>query len=180
MVIARGEGVVCSTIPAATTSRRSPGCGALRWALPPTARQGRYEQMRTLGYLHLFDIARTSRRLRSPSSCSKLRRADGARRAPVLGLGGKRPAISSPWYYWNAVGQPQRPRSRAADGLSRQHLRRPSASRASRTCMRVRLPLAPFKHTEFPHYYAAIAARARRRLAFLPRASEAASVLGYH
>jgi 4-aminobutyrate--pyruvate transaminase len=63
-------------------------------------------------------------------------------------------AIKLAWYYWNAVGEPQRTK------IIARHM-----AYHGNTCAAVSLsgkpdmhagfglPLAPFKHTEFPHYY---------------------------
>lgn len=72
----------------------------------------------------------------------------------MLGFGGQHTAIKLAWYYWHALGQPQRTK------IIARHM-----AYHGNTCAAVSLsgkpdmhagfglPFANFKHTEFPHYY---------------------------
>jgi 4-aminobutyrate--pyruvate transaminase len=114
-----------------------------------------YEQMRELGYYHLY-----RHRSNEPAIAlaEKLIEIAPVPMARVLfqcsGSEANDTAIKLAWYYWDAIGQPQRTKI-----IARQ------MAYHGNTCAAVSLsgkpdmhagfglPLAPFRHTEFPHYY---------------------------
>jgi 4-aminobutyrate--pyruvate transaminase len=114
-----------------------------------------YEQMRELGYYHLY-----RHRSHEPAVAlaEKLLAIAPVPMARVLfqcsGSEANDTAIKLAWYYWDAIGEPQRVKI-----ISRQF------AYHGNTCAAVSLsgkpdmhagfglPLAPFRHTEFPHYY---------------------------
>jgi 4-aminobutyrate---pyruvate transaminase len=114
-----------------------------------------YEQMRELGYYHLY-----RHRSNEPAVAlaEKLLAIAPVPMARVLfqcsGSEANDTAIKLAWYYWDAMGEPQRTKI-----IARQ------MSYHGNTCAAVSLsgkpdmhagfglPFAPFRHTEFPHYY---------------------------
>ncbi len=114
-----------------------------------------YEQMRKLGYYHLYRHRSTEPAIELAEALLKIAPVPMAR--VVLQCSGSEAndtAIKLAWYYWNAVGQPQRTKI-----IARQ------MAYHGNTCAAVSLsgkpdmhagfglPFAHFKHTEFPHYY---------------------------
>ena len=116
-----------------------------------------YEQMRRLGYYHLYrhrsnepaiELAETLLRIAPVPMARVVFQCSGSEANDT--------AIKLAWYYWNAVGSPQRTKIIAR-----------SMAYHGNTCAAVSLsgkpdmhagfglPFAPFKHTEFPHYYRA-------------------------
>jgi 4-aminobutyrate--pyruvate transaminase len=114
-----------------------------------------YEQMRTLGYYHLYRHRSVEPAIALAEELLKIAPVPMAR---VLfqcsGSEANDTAIKLAWYYWNAVGQPQRTKI-----IARQ------MAYHGNTCAAVSLsgkpdmhagfglPFVNFKHTEFPHYY---------------------------
>jgi 4-aminobutyrate--pyruvate transaminase len=114
-----------------------------------------YAQMRELGYYHLY-----RHRSNEPAIelAEKLLQIAPVPMARVLfqcsGSEANETAIKLAWYYWNAVGSPQRTK------IIGRHM-----AYHGNTCAAVSLsgkpdmhagfglPLSPFRHTEFPHYY---------------------------
>jgi 4-aminobutyrate--pyruvate transaminase len=114
-----------------------------------------YEQMRELGYYHLY-----RHRSNEPAIAlaERLLEIAPVPMARVLfqcsGSEANDTAIKLAWYYWDAVGEPQRKK------IIARHM-----AYHGNTCAAVSLsgkpdmhagfglPLAPFRHTEFPHYY---------------------------
>ena len=114
-----------------------------------------YEQMRELGYYHLY-----RHRSNEPAVAlaEKLLAIAPVPMARVLfqcsGSEANDTAIKLAWYYWDAMGEPQRTKI-----IARQ------MAYHGNTCAAVSLsgkpdmhagfglPFAPFRHTEFPHYY---------------------------
>ncbi len=114
-----------------------------------------YEQMRELGYYHLY-----RHRSNEPAVAlaEKLLAIAPVPMARVLfqcsGSEANDTAIKLAWYYWDAMGETQRTKI-----IARQ------MSYHGNTCAAVSLsgkpdmhagfglPFAPFRHTEFPHYY---------------------------
>src|SRR5262245_46037136 len=147
--------VECSTTPARSTSKRSRGYGAPRSASAPSD-SPRWPTSRcvSLATTTSIAIARPNR-----PSCSRRNFS----RSPVpmarvvfqcSGSEANDTAIKLAWYYWDAVGQPQRTKI-----ISRR------MAYHGNTCASVSLsgkpdmhagfglPFSHFKHTEFPHYY---------------------------
>jgi 4-aminobutyrate--pyruvate transaminase len=114
-----------------------------------------YEQMRKLGYYHLYRHRSVEPAIELAEALLKIAPVPMAR---VLfqcsGSEANDTAIKLAWYYWNAVGQPKRTKI-----IARQ------MAYHGNTCAAVSLsgkpdmhagfglPFANFKHTEFPHYY---------------------------
>jgi 4-aminobutyrate---pyruvate transaminase len=114
-----------------------------------------YEQMRSLGYYHLY---RHNSNEPAIALAEKLLAIAPVPMARVLfqcsGSEANDTAIKLAWYYWHAKGQPQRSKI-----IARQF------AYHGNTCAAVSLsgkpdmhagfglPFANFKHTEFPHYY---------------------------
>jgi 4-aminobutyrate--pyruvate transaminase len=114
-----------------------------------------YAQMRDLGYYHIY-----RHRSNEPTIAlaEKLLQIAPVPMARVLfqcsGSEANETAIKLAWYYWDAVGQPQRTK------IIGRHM-----AYHGNTCAAVSLsgkpdmhagfglPLSPFRHTEFPHYY---------------------------
>jgi 4-aminobutyrate--pyruvate transaminase len=114
-----------------------------------------YAQMRELGYYHLY-----RHRSNKPAIelAEKLLQIAPVLMARVLfqcsGSEANETAIKLAWYYWDAVGQPQRTkiigRHMAYHGNTCAAV---SLSGKPDMHMGFGLPLSPFRHTEFPHYY---------------------------
>jgi 4-aminobutyrate--pyruvate transaminase len=114
-----------------------------------------YEQMRTLGYYHLYRHRSTEPAIELAEQLLAIAPVPMAR--VVLQCSGSEAndtAIKLAWYYWHAVGQPQRlkiiARKMAYHGNTCA-----AVSLSGKPDMHAGfgLPFAPFKHTEFPHYY---------------------------
>jgi 4-aminobutyrate--pyruvate transaminase len=114
-----------------------------------------YEQMRELGYYHLYRHRSNEPVIQLAERLLEIAPVPMARVIfQCSGSEGNDTAIKLAWYYWNAVGQPQRTKI-----IARQF------AYHGNTCAAVslsgkpdmhagfNLPFAPFKHTEFPHYY---------------------------
>jgi 4-aminobutyrate--pyruvate transaminase len=129
-------------------------CASLGFGSERLARVA-YEQMRSLGYYHLY---RHSSNEPAVALAEKLLAIAPVPMARVLfqcsGSEANDTAIKLAWYYWHAKGQPQRSKI-----IARQF------AYHGNTCAAVSLsgkpdmhagfglPFASFKHTEFPHYY---------------------------
>jgi 4-aminobutyrate---pyruvate transaminase len=113
------------------------------------------EQMRTLGYYHLYRHRSHEPAVELAETLLKIAPVPMARVVfQCSGSEANDTAVKLAWYYWNAVGAPRRTKIIA----------RQMAYHGS-TCAAVSLsgkpdmhagfglPFAPFKHTEFPHYY---------------------------
>lgn len=114
-----------------------------------------YDQMRRLGYYHLYRHRSTEPVIELAEHLLKIAPVPMARVVfQCSGSEANDTAIKLAWYYWNAVGQPQRTKI-----IARQ------MAYHGNTCAAVSLsgkpdmhegfglPFANFKHTEFPHYY---------------------------
>jgi 4-aminobutyrate--pyruvate transaminase len=114
-----------------------------------------YDQMRRLGYYHLYRHRSTEPVVELAEHLLKIAPVPMARVVfQCSGSEANDTAIKLAWYYWNAVGQPQRTKI-----IARQ------MAYHGNTCAVVSLsgkpdmhegfglPFANFKHTEFPHYY---------------------------
>ena len=113
------------------------------------------EQMRTLGYYHLYRHRSHEPAVALAETLLKIAPVPMARVVfQCSGSEANDTAVKLAWYYWNALGQPRRTKIIA----------RQMAYHGS-TCAAVSLsgkpdmhagfglPFANFKHTEFPHYY---------------------------
>ncbi len=114
-----------------------------------------YEQMRNLGYYHLYRHRSSESAIALAEQLVKIAPVPMARVIfQCSGSEANDTAIKLAWYYWNAVGQPRRTKI-----IARQ------MAYHGNTCAAVSLsgkpdmhagfglPFANFKHTEFPHYY---------------------------
>ncbi len=114
-----------------------------------------YEQMRKLGYYHLYRHRSTEPAIALAEALLKIAPVPMARVIfQCSGSEANDTAIKLAWYYWDAVGEPQRTKI-----ISRR------MAYHGNTCAAVSLsgkpdmhagfglPFAQFKHTEFPHYY---------------------------
>ena len=114
-----------------------------------------YEQMRNLGYYHLYRHRSNEPAIALAETLLELAPVPMARVVfQCSGSEANDTAIKLAWYYWNAVGKPQRTkliaRSMAYHGSTCA-----AVSLSGKPDMHAGfgLPFAPFKHTEFPHYY---------------------------
>ncbi|MGA8694975.1 MAG: aminotransferase class III-fold pyridoxal phosphate-dependent enzyme [Xanthobacteraceae bacterium] len=129
-------------------------CASLGFASERLAKVA-YEQMRSLGYYHLYRHRSSEPAIALAEELLKIAPVPMAR---VLfqcsGSEANDTAIKLAWYYWNAVGQPQRTKI-----IARQMAYHGNAcaavSLSGKADMHAGfgLPFANFKHTEFPHYY---------------------------
>jgi 4-aminobutyrate--pyruvate transaminase len=114
-----------------------------------------YEQMRRLGYYHLYRHRSTESAIELAEELLKIAPVPMARVVfQCSGSEANDTAIKLAWYYWDAVGKPQRTKI-----IARQ------MAYHGNTCAAVSLsgkpdmhagfglPFTNFKHTEFPHYY---------------------------
>jgi len=114
-----------------------------------------YEQMRTLGYYHLYRHRSTEPAIELAERLLAIAPVPMARVVfQCSGSEANDTAIKLAWYYWHAVWQPQRlkiiARKMAYHGNTCA-----AVSLSGKPDMHAGfgLPFAPFKHTEFPHYY---------------------------
>jgi 4-aminobutyrate---pyruvate transaminase len=113
------------------------------------------EQMRTLGYYHLYRHRSSEPAIELAEWLLKIAPVPMAR---VLfqcsGSEANDTAIKLAWYYWHAVGQPQRTKIIARQmGYHGNTCAAVSLSGKPDMHAGFGLPFANFKHTEFPHYY---------------------------
>ena len=156
LVIARGEG--CRVFDESgrdyIESVAGLWCASLGFGSERLAKVA-YEQMRKLGYYHLYRHRSTEPAIELAEALLKIAPVPMARVVfQCSGSEANDTAIKLAWYYWNAVGQPQRTKI-----IARQ------MAYHGNTCAAVSLsgkpdmhagfglPFAHFKHTEFPHYY---------------------------
>jgi 4-aminobutyrate---pyruvate transaminase len=114
-----------------------------------------YEQMRELGYYHLYRHRSTEPAIALAEDLLKIAPVPMARVVfQCSGSEANDTAIKLAWYYWNAVGQPQRTKI-IARRMAYHGNTCAAVSLSGKPDMHAGfgLPLAPFKHTEFPHYY---------------------------
>ena len=116
-----------------------------------------YEQMRRLGYYHLYrhrsnepaiELAETLLRIAPVPMARVVFQCSGSEANDT--------AIKLAWYYWNAAGSPQRTKI-IARRMAYHGNTCAAVSLSGKPDMHAGfgLPFAPFKHTEFPHYYRA-------------------------
>src|SRR6516164_3092154 len=129
-------------------------CASLGFASERLAKVA-YEQMRSLGYYHLYRHRSSEPAIALAQELLKIAPVPMAR---VLfqcsGSEANDTAIKLAWYYWNAVGEPQRTKI-IARKMAYHGNTCAAVSLSGKPDMHAGfgLPLAPFKHTEFPHYY---------------------------
>jgi 4-aminobutyrate--pyruvate transaminase len=125
-----------------------------------------YEQMRKLGYYHLYRHRSTEPAVALAEKLLEIAPVPMARAVfQCSGSEANDTAIKLAWYYWDAMGQPQRKKI-IARRMAYHGNTCAAVSLSGKPEMHAGfgLPLAPFKHTEFPHYYATTSgARARSR-----------------
>jgi len=129
-------------------------CASLGFASERLA-QVAYEQMRKLGYYHLYrhrsnepaiELAETLLRIAPVPMARVVFQCSGSEANDT--------AIKLAWYYWHALGQPQRTKIIARSmGYHGNTCAAVSLSGKPDMHAGFGLPFAPFKHTEFPHYY---------------------------
>jgi 4-aminobutyrate--pyruvate transaminase len=114
-----------------------------------------YEQMRTLGYYHLYRHRSTEPAIELAERLLAIAPVPMARVVfQCSGSEANDTAIKLAWYYWHAVGQPQRTKI-IARKMAYHGNTCAAVSLSGKPDMHAGfgLPFAPFKHTEFPHYY---------------------------
>jgi 4-aminobutyrate--pyruvate transaminase len=129
-------------------------CASLGFASERLAKIA-YEQMRNLGYYHLYRHRSSEPAIALAEQLLKIAPVPMARVIfQCSGSEANDTAIKLAWYYWDAIGQPRRTKI-----IARQ------MAYHGNTCAAVSLsgkpdmhagfglPFANFKHTEFPHYY---------------------------
>ncbi len=129
-------------------------CASLGFGSERLARVA-YEQMRKLGYYHLYRHRSTEPAIELAEHLLEIAPVPMARVVfQCSGSEANDTAIKLAWYYWHARGEPQRTKVIA------RHM-----AYHGNTCAAVSLsgkpdmhagfglPFAQFKHTEFPHYY---------------------------
>ena len=129
-----------------------------------------YEQMRKLGYYHLYRHRSTEPAIELAETLLKIAPVPMARVVfQCSGSEANDTAIKLAWYYWNAVGKPQRTKIIARQhGLPRQHLRRRQPLGQAGHARRLRLAVRAVSSTpNFPTTTAATR-RARPRRSFQP------------
>lgn len=156
LVIARGDG--CRVFDEAgrdyIESVAGLWCASLGFASERLAKVA-YEQMRRLGYYHLYRHRSNEPAIALAETLLRIAPVPMARVVfQCSGSEANDTAIKLAWYYWHARGEPQRVKI-----IARQ------MAYHGNTCAAVSLsgkpdmhagfglPFAPFKHTEFPHYY---------------------------
>ena len=114
-----------------------------------------YEQMRNLGYYHLYRHRSNEPAIALAETLLKI--APGPMARVLFQCSGSEAndtAIKLAWYYWNAVGKAQRTKI-IARRMAYHGNTCAAVSLSGKPDMHAGfgLPFAPFKHTEFPHYY---------------------------
>jgi len=114
-----------------------------------------YEQMRNLGYYHLYRHRSNEPAIALAETLLKIAPVPMARVVfQCSGSEANDTAVKLAWYYWNAVGEPQRTKI-IARRMAYHGSTCAAVSLSGKPDMHAGfgLPFAPFKHTEFPHYY---------------------------
>jgi 4-aminobutyrate--pyruvate transaminase len=156
LVIARGEG--CRVFDDAgkeyIDTVAGLWCASLGFGSERLARVA-YEQMKKLGYYHLYRHRSTEPAIELAEWLLKIAPVPMARVVfQCSGSEANDTAIKLAWYYWNAVGQPQRTKIIARQmGYHGNTCAAVSLSGKPDMHAGFGLPFANFKHTEFPHYY---------------------------
>jgi 4-aminobutyrate--pyruvate transaminase len=156
LVIARGEG--CRVLDESgrdyIESVAGLWCAALGFGSERLAKVA-YEQMRKLGYYHLYRHRSTEPAIALAEKLLEIAPVPMARVVfQCSGSEANDTAIKLAWYYWDAVGQPQRKKI-IARRMAYHGNTCAAVSLSGKPDMHAGfgLPLPPFKHTEFPHYY---------------------------
>ena len=156
LVIARGEG--CRVFDESgrdyIESVAGLWCASLGFGSERLA-QVAYEQMRKLGYYHLYRHRSTEPAIALAERLLEIAPVPMARVVfQCSGSEANDTAIKLVWYYWDAVGQPQRKKI-IARRMAYHGNTCAAVSLSGKPDMHAGfgLPLPPFKHTEFPHYY---------------------------
>jgi 4-aminobutyrate---pyruvate transaminase len=156
LVIARGEG--CRVFDESgrdyLESVAGLWCASLGFGSERLAKVA-YEQMRRLGYYHLYRHRSTEPAIELAEELLKIAPVPMARVVfQCSGSEANDTAIKLAWYYWNAVGEPHRTKI-IARKMAYHGNTCAAVSLSGKPDMHAGfgLPLAPFKHTEFPHYY---------------------------
>jgi 4-aminobutyrate---pyruvate transaminase len=156
LVIARGEG--CRVFDESgrdyLESVAGLWCASLGFGSERLAKVA-YEQMRTLGYYHLYRHRSTEPAIALAEELLKIAPVPMARVVfQCSGSEANDTAIKLAWYYWHAVGEPQRSKI-IARRMAYHGNTCAAVSLSGKPDMHAGfgLPLPPFKHTEFPHYY---------------------------
>jgi len=156
LVIARGEGCRVFDDSGKEYIEAVAGlwCAALGFGSERLAKVA-YEQMRKLGYYHLYRHRSTEPAIMLAEELLRIAPVPMARVVfQCSGSEANDTAVKLAWYYWDAVGQPQRTKI-----ISRQMAYHgntcAAVSLSGKPDMHVGfgLPFSQFKHTEFPHYY---------------------------
>jgi 4-aminobutyrate--pyruvate transaminase len=114
-----------------------------------------YEQMRALGYYHLYRHRSNEPAIALAEVLLKIAPVPMSRVVfQCSGSEANDTAVKLAWYYWNAVGEPQR-RKIIARRMAYHGNTCAAVSLSGKPDMHAGfgLPFAPFLHTEFPHYY---------------------------
>jgi 4-aminobutyrate--pyruvate transaminase len=156
LVIARGEGcrVFDDTGKEYIDTVAGLWCASLGFGSERLARVA-YEQMKKLGYYHLYRHRSVEPAIELAEWLLKIAPVPMARVVfQCSGSEANDTAIKLAWYYWNAVGQPQRTKIIARQmGYHGNTCAAVSLSGKPDMHAGFGLPFANFKHTEFPHYY---------------------------
>ena len=156
LVIARGEGCLVFDDSGQEYIEAVAGlwCAALGFGSERLAKVA-YKQMRKLGYYHLYRHRSTEPAIALAEELLKIAPVPMARVVfQCSGSEANDTAIKLAWYYWDAVGQPQR--TKIISRRMAYHGNTCAAvSLSGKPDMHVGfgLPFSQFKHTEFPHYY---------------------------
>jgi len=113
------------------------------------------EQMRKLGYYHLYRHRSNEPAIELAETLLKIAPVPMARVVfQCSGSEANDTAVKLAWYYWNSLGQPQRQKI-IARRMAYHGSTCAAVSLSGKPDMHAEfgLPFAPFKHTEFPHYY---------------------------
>ena len=114
-----------------------------------------HEQMRRLGYYHLYRHRSSEPAIALAEELLKIAPVPMARVVfQCSGSEANDTAIKLAWYYWHAVGQPRRTKI-VARQMAYHGNTCAAVSLSGKPDMHAGfgLPFANFKHTEFPHYY---------------------------
>jgi 4-aminobutyrate---pyruvate transaminase len=114
-----------------------------------------YEQMRSLGYYHLYRHRSNEPAIALAEKLIEIAPVPMARVVfQCSGSEANDTAIKLAWYYWHAQGQPQRTKI-IARRMAYHGNTCAAVSLSGKPDMHAGfgLPFANFKHTEFPHYY---------------------------
>ncbi|HEY1363858.1 MAG TPA: aminotransferase [Xanthobacteraceae bacterium] len=156
LVIVRGEGVRVFDDSGRSYIEAVAGlwCASLGFGSERLARVA-HEQMRKLGYYHLYRHRSHEPAIELAEMLLKIAPVPMARVVfQCSGSEANDTAIKLAWYYWHARGEPQRSKV-IARRMAYHGNTCAAVSLSGKPDMHAGfgLPLAPFKHTEFPHYY---------------------------